>query len=130
MRELVEIETEEQTLKERLRQLAKEKEDYLIATKFADIEDGDFVEANWGCFRCVFQYRKNCASVGIDGGIIVNVPSIETWSTMMFYKKSINPHNFILPESVRIEKITEEDFEEEVADFFEYVEKIKKGYYK
>ena len=130
MRELVEIEMEEQTLKERLRQLAKEKEDYFIATKFAGIEDGDFVEGTWGCSRCVFQYRKDCAHVGCDGGIIVVAPSIETWSTMMFYKKSINHHNFILPETVTIKKITKEEFDEEVADFLEYVESVKKEYCK
>lgn len=130
MRELVEIEREEWTLRERLQQLTKEKENYFIATKFEGIEDGDFVEANWGCNSCVFQYKKGCATLGIDGGIIVNVPSIETWSTMMFYKKSINPHNFILPESVRIEKITEEEFDKEVADFLEYVESVKKEYCK
>ena len=130
MRELTEIEKEEQSLIERLQQLAKEKEKYLIATKFEGIEDGDFVEANWGCNSCVFQYKKDCAFVGVDGGIIVNAPSIETWSTMMFYKKSINHHNFILPESVRIEKITKEKFDKEVADFIDYVEEIKKEYCK
>lgn len=128
MRELAEIEKEEFSLRERLQQLTKEKENYLIATKFEGIEEGDFVEANWGCSRCVFQYKKDCAHVGCDGGIIVNTPSIETWATMMFYKKSINHHNFILPESVSIKKITKEEFDKEVADFLEYVERIKKEY--
>lgn len=130
MRELAEIEKEEKSLIERLQQLAKEKEKYLVATKFAGIEDGDFVEANWGCSSCVFQYKKDCAFIGVDGGIIVNVPSIETWSTMMFYKKSINHHNFILPESVTIKKITKEEFDEEVAEFLEYTETLKKEYCK
>ena len=130
MRELAEILEEERTLRDKLSQLAKEKESYLVATKFAGIEDGDFVEATWGCCSCVFQYQKDCASIGVDGGIIVRVPSIETWATMMFYKKSINHHNFILPETVNIEKITKEEFDKEVANFLKYVEEIKEEYCK